>query len=170
MRKMIIFLVVVVALVVAMILLTREKPAPPAPAPAPVATPVRVAAPAAPRQPDSYQVLRPTPASTFVPVAPPGERVQQPAAAPAAAPSESKRAVMEAAAREAGVKIVSYGESGSSANVTVEWSSDIATQGADFIDALLKRGAIRDFDSTGRAGRSIRNGRSVWRAGFTVKW
>ncbi len=135
-----------------------------------MATPVRVAAPAAPRQPDSYQVLRPTPASTFVPVGPPGQRVQQPAAAAAAAPSESKRAVMEAAAREAGVKIVSYGESGSSANVTVEWSSDIATQGADFIDALLKRGAIRDFDSTGKPVRSIRNSRTYWRNSFSVKW
>jgi hypothetical protein len=166
MRKMIIFLVVVVALVVAMILLTREKPAPPAPAPAPVATPVRVAAPAAPRQPDSYQVLRPTPASTFVPVAPPGERVQQPAAAPAAAPSESKRAVMEAAAREAGVKIVSYGESGSSANVTVEWSSDIATQGGGLhrCAAETRRDPRFRLNGKGRVARSATAVRSGARA------
>ena len=114
--------------------------------------------------------MAPTPAPPVV-VAPVAARRQQAApvsrvAQPGA--SQGHRAAVEAAARKAGVKIVSYSESGA-VTVKIQWVSSSEGPGGDFLDNCISAG-MRDFDDLGKNFGSDRNGRQVWSGSYRLKF
>jgi len=87
--------------------------------------------------------------------------------APVAPVTTSHRGTVENAARQAGVRVVSYNEVGGNVTVKVEWVSDNAAQGGDFLDAMIRAG-MRDFDDLGK-GQVMRNGRRVFIGSYRLK-
>ncbi|MBI1291276.1 hypothetical protein GC173_08530 [bacterium] len=128
------------------------------PGPPPPRSPQPTPAPFLQRIQSMAPVVTPTPA--------PVRRTQgyAPAAAPAAV---SNRPKVEAAARQSNVRIVSFNEVGGTMTVSLEWISDNATQGGDFLDAMIRLG-MRDFDELGK-GQVNRGGRRVFVATYRLK-
>lgn len=99
------------------------------------------------------------------------------APAPAAAPQAvlRPRTLLEdprvqAAARGARVEVSRFDRTGREGRVDVRWSSDVMTQGGDFLEALLLEGVIRDIDHESTQLRQLRDpgGRRIWQASFRV--
>lgn len=137
------FLVAVAALVLALYLLgqrSAEHPAPPAAATAAAPTP-------APPRPSPPPVTGPAPLQSLA----------------------EDQSVLSAAAK-AGVRVVRFDRDGGRGEIEVEWSSDVMTQGMDFVEALLSRRTIRDFDmnSVKRTEGTTPDGRRLVRMGATV--
>jgi hypothetical protein len=53
---------------------------------------------------------------------------------------------VQQAAQRARVNVLRFDKTGARGIVEVEWTSDVMTQGMDFIETLLRDGVIRDFD------------------------
>lgn len=165
MRNMVIFIVIVLLVVGFLIYLTHaggDRTAVP-PAVTPAAATVPAARTVQRQGPDGYVQLRPAPA-TAAPASAPASAVG------ASAPMSSRRSELEAAAREARVAIVLYKEGDRQAEVAIEWKGDSAGNGGDFLDLLIKKGVMRDFDYIKSAHRVNRLGQSVWTSSFTVKF
>jgi hypothetical protein len=116
-----------------------------------------------------------SPAPATLPTVPPlqpGTLLQQhPAPPPVAPPAQSNLpGQLAAVAERTGVRLVAFQPNTGGAMVVVEWSSDIATQGADFIEAALREGLIRDFDVTPRLSERMDEGRRVFIAQYQVKF
>jgi hypothetical protein len=97
----------------------------------------------------------------------PAPVVQRPTAPARPVVAASQRSKVEAAARQANVRIVSYNEGGGVITVKVEWTTDNAAQGGDFLDAMIRQG-MRDFDDLGK-GQVMRGGRRVFFGSYRLK-
>ena len=75
---------------------------------------------------------------------PADKRREQQANQPVVVPLKQRVA---AAAQVAQVKIISYQETAGEAAVTIQWKSGNFAQGGEFLDELIKNGAIRDFNA-----------------------
>ncbi len=77
---------------------------------------------------------------------------------------------VQAAARGARVEVRRFDRTGREGRVEVRWSSDVMTQGGDFLEALLLKGLIRDIDHESTQLRQLRDpsGRRIWQASFRV--
>ncbi len=75
---------------------------------------------------------------------------------------------IQAAAKQASVKVASFEPSGREATIRVVWDGSNAARGGDFLDAALRSGAIRDFDMIDKGG-SMAPGKTTWYAVFRLK-
>lgn len=73
-------------------------------------------------------------------------------------------------AQRARVRLIGYEQSGKTAVIRVQWSSDNMAQGADILDVMLKEGFIRDFDEAPPGFRRERtpDGRPVLSTSFKL--
>jgi hypothetical protein len=62
---------------------------------------------------------------------------------------------------------VSYAESGGNVTVRIEWSTDNAGQGGDFLDAMIRSG-MRDFDDLGK-GQRREGSRRIFHGSYRLK-
>lgn len=170
-------------LVAALVLLNwwQTQSAPPAPPPVAVVSSPRPAVPAAPAEPEyrpgsappgfaAPRASAPTPAPAAVAAAPAPQPQRQRAAPVAARPAASsgQRAAVEAAAKKAGVKIVSYSENGP-VEVKIQWVSSSEGPGGDFLDNCISEG-MRDFDDLGKSFGHDKQGRQVWSGRYRLKF
>ncbi|MBI5154609.1 hypothetical protein HZA57_05175, partial [Candidatus Poribacteria bacterium] len=72
------------------------------------------------------------------------------------------------AAQASGVKVIQYSEQGNTVRVKVQWISDNAAQGGDFLDALINAGVLRDFENKPPVMYRDKQGRAVRTVEYTL--
>ena len=111
-----------------------------------------------------------TPEPTLPPRFTPGPTPTPAVRPPARAPAANRRALLEQAARAAGVRLVEFRPRGNGAMVGVSWSGGRADRGSDFLEQARRNGAIRDFNPAPNLSSRIVGGRRVYTARFSVSF
>lgn len=111
---------------------------------------------------------RPAPSATQPPAATPSQPAPPPAQAAPAAPNTANR--LAALAQSSGLRVTGFMPQAGGAAVTVEWISDNASQGMDFIQAAMQQGIIRDFDMNPAMNERIVDGRRAFIARYQVRF
>ena len=90
-----------------------------------------------------------------------------PLAAATPRPQEIQRLLALGKAADTEVQITKM--DGRTVSIRVEWMGDVATNGGDYIDLLIKEGMIRDFKEVNANHWFDREARSRWTEDFVVK-
>lgn len=130
--------------------------------------------PDAPGPEEASSGSAPAPAAAPSAPKPPASQAAAPAPPPAAAKPMRTAANalpdIQAAAGPAGVKIIRFDDQGGSAILEVEWVSDQATTGSEFLEELRRRGKIGRFEPVGQPlrARMSQEGRRVYGTTYKV--